>query len=106
MGKRKKTRANTGWDCYDKETCAGKNVFTLRAARKYDIDTLQKILDYMVNSDMDDEQTNEKCAHSLLNVLKAMKEKTEPPTEEEIQRLKQIFTDLQREHRAFDEEEE
>lgn len=106
MGKSRLAKGATGWDYYKKETCAGDRVFTLQAARKYDLNELQAVLDYMVSSGMLDARVNEKNAHSFRNVVKAMREKTAPPTDAEMQRLKRIFMDFQKKHPEFNEEEE
>ena len=92
-----------GKDFYQKETCDGSRVFTLRAARKYDLETLQAILDYWVASGKLDARVAEKDAYSLQNVIKAMREKSNPPTEAEMESLRKVFTEFQRTHHEFTE---
>ncbi len=90
-----------GGCCYDVETGEGKRVLTLRAARKYTIDQLHMILDYMTMSDKLDILENEKDIISFGNIMKALKEKTPPPTPEEEARMQKFFEEFERTHPDF-----
>ena len=92
-----------GKDFYQKETCDGSRVFTLRAARKYDLETLQTILDYMVASGKLETRVTEMDAYSLQNVIKAMREKSDPPTKAEMESLRKVFNKFQNTHHEFTE---
>lgn len=90
-------------DFYRKETCAESKVFTLRAARKYSLDELQTILDYLLASRKLDSRISEKDAHSFRNILKAMREKSPSPTEAEMQSMQRVFAEFQKKHPEFGE---
>lgn len=96
-----KRRFILGGCCYDVETGEGKRVLTLRAARKYDIDGLHAILDYMTMSDKLDILENHKDIISFGNIMKALKEKTPPPTPEENARMEEFFRKFEAEHPDF-----
>lgn len=70
----------TGGVLFDANTEDGKKVFTLRAARKYTLDGLYKIQDYMIMADRIDIFNNEKHCISFNNILKAIQENYPPPT--------------------------
>ena len=90
---------SAGIDIYEKETATGTRVFTLRAARKYNMDALQLVIDYMLETKKLDPARNEKDAHSFRNVMKAMKEKDTPPTEAELEAARRIYEEIQKKHR-------
>ena len=92
---------NLGVDIYEKETATGAKVLPLRAARKYDLDTLQLVIDYMLEAKKLDPARNEKAVHSFGNVMKAIKEKATPPTKAELERAAKIYEEIQRKHRAL-----
>lgn len=90
---------SAGIDIYEKETATGTRVFTLRAARKHNLDALQLVIDYMLETKKLDPGRNEKDAHSFRNVMKAMKEKDTPPTEAELEAARRIYEEIQKKHR-------
>lgn len=94
------TRA--GIDIYEKETATGTRVFTLRAARMYNLDALQMVIDYMLETKKLDPIGHEKAAYSFRNVMKAMKEKSVPPTEEELKTARTIYEEIQTKHRDLE----
>lgn len=94
---------------YDKETGMGKRVFTVRAARKYELETLKIIFNYLYVSGKLDYWGTEKDTISFINIMRIMEEKTPPPTEEEAKRLEKIYNEWKikcEERRALWEEEE
>lgn len=90
-----------GGCCYDVETGEGKRVLTLRAARKYTIDQLHMILDYMTMSDKLDILENEKDIISFGNIMKALKEKTPPPTPEQEAAMQRVWEEFKIKHPDF-----
>lgn len=103
MGNARSIDVITGSDFYRKETFAESKVFTLRAARKYSLDELQTILDYLLASGKLDSRISEKDAHSFRNILKAIREKSPSPTEAETQSLQRVFAEFQKKHPEFGE---
>ena len=92
---------SAGIDIYEKETATGTRVFTLRAARKHNLDALQLVIDYMLETKKLDQARNEKDAHSFRNVMKAMKEKDTPPTEAELEAARKIYEEIQKKHQRL-----
>ena len=92
-----------GIDIYKKETATGARVFTLQAARKYNLDTLQLVIDYMLETKKLDHTRNEKDVYSFGNVMKAMKEKAAPPTEEKLEAAGKIYEEIQKKHQRLGE---
>ena len=92
---------SAGIDIYEKETATGTRVFTLRAARKHNLDALQLVIDYMLETKKLDPARNEKDAHSFRNVMKAMKEQAAPPTEEELEAAGKIYEEIQKKHQRL-----
>ena len=90
-----------GGCCYDVETGDGKRVLTLRAARKYNIEQLHMILDYMIMSDKLDILENHKDIISFGNIMKALKEKTPPPTPEQEAAMQRVWEDFKIKHPDF-----
>lgn len=95
-----------GLCCYDGETGNGKRVFTLRAARKYELPKLKLILDYLLDSGKADYGATEKDIISFRNIMKAMEEKTPPPTKEELERAAQLWEEIKAKYPVIEEEEE
>ena len=54
---------------YDKETGMGKRVFTVRAARKYELETLKIIFNYLYVSGKLDYWGTEKDTISFINII-------------------------------------
>ena len=90
-----------GGCCYDVETGDGKRVLTLRAARKYNIEQLHMILDYMIMSDKLDILENHKDIISFGNIMRALKEKTPPPTPEQDAAMQRVWEDFKIKHPDF-----
>ena len=86
---------------YDKNTGEGKRVLTLRAARKYNIEQLHMILDYMIMSDKLDILENHKDIISFGNIMKALKEKTPPPTPEQEAAMQRVWEEFKIKHPDF-----
>ena len=86
---------------YEEETGEGKRVLTLRAARKYDLDQLHMILDYMIVSDKLDILENHKDIISFGNIMKALREKTPPPTPEEEAAMMRVWEEFKQKHPEF-----
>ena len=101
MTEEEKVKFVLGCCCYDKETGEGKRVLTLRAARKYNLDQLQMILDYMIVSDKLDIFANPKDYISFGNIMKALKEKTPPPTPEEEAAMMRVWEEFKLKHPDF-----
>lgn len=101
MTEEEKVRFVLGGCCYEEETGEGKRVLTLRAARKYTIDQLHMILDYMTVSDKLDILENEKDIISFGNIMKALKEKTPPPTPEEEAAMMRVWEEFKIKHPDF-----
>lgn len=95
-----------GMCCYDGETGNGKRVFTLRAARKYELPKLKLILDYLLDSGKADYGATDKDIISFRNIMKAMREKTPPPTKEELERAAQLWEEIKAKYPVREEEEE
>lgn len=94
---------------YDKNTGEGKRVFTMRAARRYELANLKKIFDYLITSGKLDDYGTEKDFISFRNILRVLEEKTPPPTPEEEERLNRVYQEWKKrceERRAMWEEEE
>ena len=78
MTEEEKTAYILGLCCYDVETGEGKRVFTLRAARKYELPKLKLILDYLLVSGKADYGATEKDIISFrLNYGKRSKQNTQ-----------------------------
>ena len=101
-----KTAYILGLCCYDVETGEGKRVFTLRAARKYELPKLKLILDYLLVSGKADYGATDKDIISFRNIMKAMREKTPPPTKEELERAAQLWEEIKAKYPVIEEEEE
>ena len=101
MTEEEKVRFVLGGCCYEEETGEGKRVLTLRAARKYTIDQLHMILDYMTVSDKLDILENEKDIISFGNIMKALREKTPPPTPEEEAAMMRVWEEFKIKHPDF-----
>lgn len=91
---------------YDKETLKGRRVFTLRSARKYDLVSLRAALNYTVISDDVDFFDNEKNVHSIQNILKALEEKTPPPTKEQEEAVERYLIEFKKKYPEFWNEQE
>ena len=87
-----------GGCCYDIETGDGKRVFTLRAARKYEVKQLYCIMHYMIVSDKVDILGNEKDGISFDNITKAIEEQTPPPTPEERADTERSLEEFKKKH--------
>ena len=99
---RKKTSDTmNGYDLYEKETSAGKRVFTLRAARRYNMEQLQCVIDFMLEEKKLQASGTEKDAYSFRNVMHAMKEKSAPPTEEELKASQEIYDVIQEKNKEL-----
>lgn len=98
MKKKRLTGAINGCNLYEKETAVGKRVFTVRAARQYDLDQLQTVIDYMLETNKLDTSGNEKDAYSFRNIMKVAKEKALPPTKEELKAAEKIYDKIQKKH--------
>lgn len=92
---------SAGGTLYNKETLGGKKVFTLRAARKYDLTGLRNVIDYMVTSGKLDRIENEKDAYTFQNIIKALREKTPPPTKEQEEAAAQVVIDFKKKYPEF-----
>ena len=90
-----------GGCCYDVETGDGKRVLTLRAARKYNIEQLHMILDYMIMSDKLDILENHKDIISFGNIMKSLREKTPPPTPEQEAAMQRVWEEFRIKHPDF-----
>ena len=86
---------------YEEETGEGKRVLTLRAARKYDLDQLHMMLDYMIVSNKLDILENHKDIISFGNIMKALKEKTPPPTPEQEAAMQRVWEEFKIKHPDF-----
>lgn len=95
-----------GLCCYDVETGEGKRVFTLRAARKYELPKLKLILDYLLDSGKIGYGASEKDCISFRNIMKAMEEQTPPPTAEELERAAELWEEIKAKYPVREEEEE
>lgn len=101
MNEKEKIKFIIGGCCYDYETREGKKVFTLRAARKYDIDELYSIIDYMIIADNINILENEKAIIGFGNIVKALREKLPPLTKEEIYKMNECFKKIEKENPDF-----
>lgn len=101
MSEEEKVKFVFGCCCYEEETGEGKRVLTLRAARKYNLDQLQMILDYMIVSDKLDILENPKDIISFGNIMKALEEKTPPPTPEEEAAMMRVWEEFKKKHPEF-----
>ena len=86
---------------YDTETLVSKRVFTLRTARKYDLAGLRAVLRYMTAMDKFNMFGNEKAVYSFQNILRALEEKTPPPTKEQEAAVEQVIIDFKRKYPEF-----
>ena len=101
MTEEEKIKFVLGACLYEEETGEGKRVLTLRAARKYDLDQLHMILDYMIMSDKLDILENHKDIISFGNIMKALKEKTPPPTPEQEAAMQRVWEEFKIKHPDF-----
>ena len=90
-----------GGCCYDVETGEGKRVLTLRAARKYNLEQLHMILDYMIMSDKFDGLENHRDLNSFANRRTAVREKTPPPTPEQEAAMQRVWEEFKIKHPDF-----
>lgn len=86
---------------YDTETGDDKRVFTLRAARKYTLDGLYNIQNYMIMSDRIDIFNNDKHKISFDNVLKAIQENYPPPTKADREETERSLMRFKKAHPEF-----
>lgn len=91
MTEEEKQEHYLGQRYYEKETGAGKRVFTMKAARKYDYNSVRAIFRYIIYSGKLDYYETEKDIISFRNVMRVLEEKTPPPTEEEMKRLEKVY---------------
>ena len=86
---------------YYLETFDRARVFTLKAARRYQLEELEFIRNYMIISDYVNIMENKKDIISFDNIMKAIKEKSPPPTEEEKLATKKAFERFKRNHPEY-----
>lgn len=86
---------------YYLETFDRTKVFTLRAARRYKLEELKIIMDYMIMSDYINILENKKDIISFDNIMTAIKEKAPQPTEEEKLATKKAFERFKRNHPEY-----
>ena len=91
MTEEEKQEHYLGQQYYEKETGAGKRVFTMKAARRYDYISVRAIFRYIIYSGKLDYYETEKDIISFRNVMRVLEEKTPPPTEEEMKRLEKVY---------------
>ena len=92
---------SAGGTLYNKETLGGKRVFTLRAARKYDLTGLRNVIDYMITSGKLDRIENEKDAYTFQNIIKVLREKAPLPTKEQEEAAARVVIDFKMKYPGF-----
>lgn len=91
----------TGGVLFDANTEDGKKVFTLRAARRYRLDGLYKIENYMIMADRIDIFNNEKHKISFDNILKAIEEHYPPQTKADREETERSLMEFKKAHPEF-----
>ena len=94
---------------YCRITADSKRVFTMKAARRYEYESLRVVFRYLLDSGKLDYWGTEKDIISFRNILNVLEEKTPPPTEEEMKRLEKVYNNWKKkceERRQMWEEEE
>lgn len=86
---------------YECETGEYKRVFTLRAARKYNLDGLYCIQEYMIMSDKVDIFNNQKDIISFENITKAIKENYPPETKADREETERKLLEFKKAHPEF-----
>lgn len=90
-----------GGCCYDTETGEGKRVFTLRAARKYTLEQLYSIQDYIIMSDSVDGINSAKGCISFSNIIKAIQEHFPQPTKADREEMERKLLEFKKAHTEF-----
>ena len=86
---------------YAEATGEGSRVFTLRQARRYNLEGLYKIQQYMIMADKVDIFNNEKHQISFDNILKAIEENYPPPTKADKEETERSLLEFKRSHPEF-----
>lgn len=86
---------------YCRITADSKRVFTMKAARRYEYESLRVVLRYLLNSGKLDYFGNEKDFISFQNIMRVLEEKTPPPTEEELKRLEKVYAEWKEKSRQL-----
>lgn len=90
--------------CYDIETEEGKKIFSLDAARKYNLEELEAIMFFISGADDVDIIDNEIHIASFNNILKAIEEQTPLQTPEEKEEIAKSFEEFKTKYQEFFEE--
>ena len=83
---------------YEEATGEGSRVFTLRQARRYNLEGLYKIQQYMIMSDKVDILNSGKAAISFDNILKAIEEHYPPPSKKDREETERSLVEFKRSH--------